>query len=143
MIRRTHQINTDTRELNNSREKQARTNLKQRVLAGLCAFCLVVLQCFVLGTALPEKAYAADPPDFTISLTYKDGTVVTRAVKWSELTDKNKNHQEEKTLKTEDGFKLSTLVEENSALGLALAILIGLGDERTAEKMINDDLCNV
>lgn len=45
----------------------------------------------------------------------------------------------EKTLKTEDGFKLSTLVEENSALGLALAILIGSGDERTAEKMINDE----
>ena len=72
VIRRTHQINTDTRELNNSREKQARTNLKQRVLAGLCAFCLVVLQCFVLGTALPEKAYAANGVTLTVKAKGKE-----------------------------------------------------------------------
>ena len=38
-----------------------------------------------------------------------------------------------------NGYKLSTLTEKESQLGNSFAILIGLGDEKLAERIINDN----
>ena len=70
----------------------------RRVLAGLCAVCMIALQCFMLGTINPEKVYAATD-GITIKVTYNNGKDATLDISNKKLKDKST----EKTISDDEG----------------------------------------